>query len=1047
MKTGFELFVAKRYLRARRKEAVISVITVISVLGVSAGVMALVIALGVNNGFRATLQRNLLGAMAHINVIPKQPGDGIDSYQQMAARLRRLPHVTAVSPALYAEVFLTGALQPAGALLKGIDVHDELAISGALRHLQSGSLDRLRDAGANPPGIVLGSDLVTDTGMVLNSIINVVSPQGELTPFGPRPAIRRFRVVGIFKTGFFEVDDKWAFTAIHAEQRMLSIAQPGEPDRNQRGRFEPRAGNRAGSGEDGGPDLHHHHLDGAQPSAAERAEHGARGHHYHHRADRAGGGAQYLHHAGDDGDGKVPGYRRADVDGGAAPADPLDFHAAGSADRDGGQRHRAGGRIHALLLRQSVPTGAARSGGVLDELRAFRSALGGRHLDRGSGHPGELPGDDLSGAQCHPDRAGRKCCVTSEVGMAEEATKQALGLPPAVILESIAHPIIAFDKQWRYLYVSARAAQALGRSAEELIGKCMWDVFPVDMGFRAACVRAWEEGRPITVERYSVVLDQWVESYISPFAGGACAQWRDVSERRVALQALSEAAQRLNAHMDNSPLAIVEFDPQFRVTRWSKGAERLFGWTADDMLGTAIPERRWVYEDDVEKVRQVSADMMEGRRPRNLNVNRNYRKDGSVVECEWYNSAIYDGEGKLTSIFSQVLDITERRRNEERLRQAQKLESVGLLAGGIAHDFNNLLTGIMGNASIALEQAGPGAAERIEEVIRSAERAAGLTRQLLAYSGKGQYVVREIDVAEAVGEIADLVQFSIPKSAGLVITEQRRLPAVRMDPSQLQQVLMNLVINAGEAIGEGNPGRITVGTSMADLQEPLTDAIGEEIAPGRYVCIEVTDNGPGIEADKRSRIFDPFFTTKFTGRGLGLAAVAGILRSQKGGITLESAPGQGSAFRVYLPVANRAEAVREEPQDEGRSTILVVDDEPAVRDFIAAALRKHGFRVLTAADGRDALTACTRENAGLNAVVLDLVMPVMSGNELLPKIKALLPDAKILLTSGYSETEARRLCTAYPGARFIQKPYTARQIARALDDLLAPADWHVAEKE
>jgi lipoprotein-releasing system permease protein len=224
MKTGFELFVAKRYLRARRKEAVISVITVISVLGVSAGVMALVIALGVNNGFRATLQRNLLGAMAHINIIPKQAGDGIDNYQQMAARLRQLPHVTAVSPALYDGVYLVGPLQSTGAELKGVDVNDELTISGALRHLQAGSLDRLRDAGANPPGIILGSDLASDTGMVVNSVVNVVSPTGgELTPLGPRPAIRRFRVVGIFKTGFFEVDDKWAFTSIAAEQRVESL--------------------------------------------------------------------------------------------------------------------------------------------------------------------------------------------------------------------------------------------------------------------------------------------------------------------------------------------------------------------------------------------------------------------------------------------------------------------------------------------------------------------------------------------------------------------------------------------------------------------------------------------------------------------------------------------------------------------------------------------------------------------------------------------------------------------------------------------------------
>jgi len=220
----FELFVASRYLRARRKEAVISVITVISVLGVAVGVMALVIALGVNNGFRVTLQRNLLGAMAHIGVMPKQPGDGIENWRQMAARLRKLPHIVAVSPALYSEVYLAGPLQSTGALLKGIDVDSELKISDALRHLKAGNLDRLRDPDAKPPGIVLGAQMVQDTGFVMNSNINVVSPQGELAgPLGIEPAIKVFKVVGIFESGFYEVDDKWAFTAIQPEQRMLSI--------------------------------------------------------------------------------------------------------------------------------------------------------------------------------------------------------------------------------------------------------------------------------------------------------------------------------------------------------------------------------------------------------------------------------------------------------------------------------------------------------------------------------------------------------------------------------------------------------------------------------------------------------------------------------------------------------------------------------------------------------------------------------------------------------------------------------------------------------
>lgn len=223
MNTRFELFVANRYLRAHRKEAVISVITAISVIGVAAGVMALVIALAVTNGFRDTLQRNLLRAMAHINVMPKQPGEGIDNWRDMAARLRKLPHVTAVSPALYTPVFLSGPLQSKGAVLKGIDVNSELAMSDTLQHLKAGSLDRLRDPMASPPGIILGQSLVDDTGMVLNSRIMVTSPEGELTPFGPRPAVRPFRVSGIFESGFFEIDDLWVFASIQAVQRALSL--------------------------------------------------------------------------------------------------------------------------------------------------------------------------------------------------------------------------------------------------------------------------------------------------------------------------------------------------------------------------------------------------------------------------------------------------------------------------------------------------------------------------------------------------------------------------------------------------------------------------------------------------------------------------------------------------------------------------------------------------------------------------------------------------------------------------------------------------------
>jgi len=221
----FELFVARRYLKAHRKEAVISVITAISVIGVAAGVMALIVALAINNGFRDTLQGNLLGAMAHINVQEKEPKNGIENWETLVARIRQVPHVTAAGPALYTPIFLSGPMQSKGGILKGVNIDMELRISDTLRRLKSGSVDRLRaapDAGSLP-GIILGARLAEDIGMLLNSRVNVVSPQGELTPFGPRPSIRPFRVVGIFESGFYDIDDSWAYAALPAAQQALSL--------------------------------------------------------------------------------------------------------------------------------------------------------------------------------------------------------------------------------------------------------------------------------------------------------------------------------------------------------------------------------------------------------------------------------------------------------------------------------------------------------------------------------------------------------------------------------------------------------------------------------------------------------------------------------------------------------------------------------------------------------------------------------------------------------------------------------------------------------
>jgi len=490
------------------------------------------------------------------------------------------------------------------------------------------------------------------------------------------------------------------------------------------------------------------------------------------------------------------------------------------------------------------------------------------------------------------------------------------------ILESIADPVVAFDKEYRYTYASRRACEALGKSLGELVGHCMWDVFPgdADTGFQALCERAWSTGKPVTHERFSQVLQRWVESWVYPFEDGAATQWRDITERKQAEEALRQTEERartraaeLEAVMEAVPIAImIARDPECREivgNRLIYEMHRLpFGTNLSVAPSHGEPRPPYrVLRDGVElpaselPVRKAVAT---GQPVRDYECDL-VLEDGTVYSLHGHAVPLFDDHGRPAGAVAGFLDVTERKRNEERLRQTQKLESLGLLAGGIAHDFNNLMTGVMGSASLILGDVPPDAAEHLREIISSAERAAHLTRQLLAYSGKGQLMVRDVGVSVAIHEIASLLHLSLPKGVNLTVTAERRLPAVRMDPNQLQQIVMNLAINAGEAIGEGNAGDVTVATSMVNVETPFVDAAGGEVAPGRYICIRVADTGSGIDAAARARIFEPFFTTKFTGRGLGLAAVAGIVRAQKGGITVESTPGRGTTFRVLLPASTR----------------------------------------------------------------------------------------------------------------------------------------------
>jgi CheY-like chemotaxis protein len=348
----------------------------------------------------------------------------------------------------------------------------------------------------------------------------------------------------------------------------------------------------------------------------------------------------------------------------------------------------------------------------------------------------------------------------------------------------------------------------------------------------------------------------------------------------------------------------------------------------------------------------------------------------------------------------------------------------------------------MGNASLVLESlpsSSPNYAP-LSHVVQASERAAHLTQQMLAYAGKGRFVTEKIDLSSLVEEISSLIQTSIPKSVQLRLELGPGLPAIDADPGQIQQLVMNLVINGAEAIGEGQNGTVFVATGIQEIDEAyLRQNFAAELHLGTYVSLEVQDTGCGMTEETKRRIFDPFFTTKFTGRGLGLAAALGIVRGHRGTIRIYSVPGKGSTFKVLLPatagVAQSARGVEIQSELRGSGIILVVDDEEVVRNTAKTALERYGYSVLLAEDGQTGVDMF-RENGEIVLVLLDMTMPLMNGQEAFRQIQRIRATAKVIISSGYNEVEAIRRFTTKGIGGFIQKPYTASKLASTVKRVL-----------
>ena len=563
-------------------------------------------------------------------------------------------------------------------------------------------------------------------------------------------------------------------------------------------------------------------------------------------------------------------------------------------------------------------------------------------------------------------------------------------------------------------------------------------------------------GQPARFVNEARALNRWydVSAYRigGPESRKVAILFSDITEARRATEALRESENReraraaeVEALMDAAPAAIfIAHDAGCLSMTGNRTAHALLRRETGKNLSKSAPEgerpmnframKDGVEIPNPELPLQKAASTGQPVRGYELDI---VFEDGISLSLLGDAVPLLDEDGHSRGGVGVLSDVTELKRAEARLRDAQKLESLGLLAGGVAHDFNNLLVGVIGNASLAQEMLSPDheAGELLAGVLKAGEQAAHLTRQMLAYAGKGKFLVEALDISALIPDMSVLVRPSIPKRTALQLDLKEELPPILADRGQVQQVFMNLVLNAAEAIGS-REGQITVKTGVENVNASYVQRHPEAagIQPGKYLSLEVRDTGCGMDEGTRARIFDPFFTTKFTGRGLGLAAVAGIVRGHKGAIVVDSEPGKGSCFTVLFPSAARAAeepvVAASQPTPRGAGVVLIVDDEQIVLEMAKKALERQGYTVLLA-DGGAAAIELLRSRPGddVALVVLDQSMPNMNGEEVLPELRKLRAEVKVMMSSGYSESETMGLVKGQRVSGFIQKPYTAAGLA------------------
>jgi len=658
------------------------------------------------------------------------------------------------------------------------------------------------------------------------------------------------------------------------------------------------------------------------------------------------------------------------------------------------------------------------------------------------------------------DRSIRYALEQQQAAIAREQAQRALRESEAryrALVEDMPALICRFLPDGTLTFVNDEYCACFGRKRSELMGKSFLQFIPE--ADRAAVRKRYASltlknpaasyEHPTVAPDGTVHHQRWTDRALCDAAGRPVEYQSigiDITEHKEAEEALRRSEEKYRNVVEHASDGICIV--QDGIVRYANSQmARMGGRCVEEVLGT--PFLQYVHPDVAEGLKQAYDQFVSGDEDAGRQRSALQHRDGQRVEIEFSASATeYEGRRAALVFVRDVTELKraerERRQLEAQMQHAQKLESLGVLAGGIAHDFNNLLVGVLGNAGLALMELPPESPARqsTEQIRTAAEHAAELCKQMLAYSGRGRFVIQPLNLSGLVREMGHLLQTAIQKAITLRYDFAEDLPAVLGDANELRQVIMNLITNAAEAIGD-EMGVITVRTGLleADRQYLTTTYLAQDEAAGTYVCLEVSDTGCGMDEETKARIFDPFFTTKFTGRGLGLAAVLGIVRGHRGAIKIYSEPGRGTTFKVLLPCSEQP-PVDLESQDEPISdwdasgAILVADDEQIVRAVTRKMLEGQGFSVLTAANGPEAVEMLGQNANKVVLVLLDLTMPRMSGLETFSRMRRVRRDVPIVLSSGYSEEEAISDFAGTDLAGFIQKPFDPKSLIRKVREVL-----------